>query len=433
MILRRFLLLIGLFFSLSLPAQDIKLCYEHIYDASQRVDTLNIYLKGNADTTLALRAANFSVAYHDSCAVFDTLESYFTGVWGSFFERIQVSNDSSLIYNNREFDARVQYGNSDPGLPMATPVFVPNSENDSLLLFKLIFKGRCSQKLFIENELDNSLNQFADEMFNTIDYDYFSCQGQDSVFFCTRQERDAVDMRDSLRIFLEGNAERSIGLSEVNFSVAFNDSCTSFDSLQSLLNAKWGEARGQIDIQDSLQLSYNGKNYDSRLIYNHHNPSSSPLNLLSPSSQIRFPTWISTLYFSGSCSQDIYMETQAEHAENLMLNQLDRLVGYGMSLCDSLPEDTIVLSMATVEMQKAGWQISPNPISDQLFIQHIDRTIFSGRMQLMDIAGKVVWEEYLTMGKEIKRKEMSNFPTGVYILNIEDKNGTSTHIRLLKK
>ena len=152
MILRRFLLLLGLAFSLDLSAQDVKLCYDHVYDAGRRVDTLKVYLKGNADTTIALRAVNFSVAFHDSCTVFDTVESYFSGIWSTFFELTQVSNGLSLNYNNREFDARIQYGNSDPGLPMANPVLVPNSANDSLLLFKLVFSGRCSQKLFIEDE-----------------------------------------------------------------------------------------------------------------------------------------------------------------------------------------------------------------------------------------------------------------------------------------
>lgn len=431
MILRRFLLLLGLISSFSISAQDIKLCYEHVYDAGRQVDTLKIYLKGDADTTLSLRAVNFSVAYHDSCAVFDTLESYVTGTWGVFFEQTRVLNGLFLDYNRRNFDARVQYGNSDPGLPMPNPVLVPNSINDSLLIFKLIFRGRCSQKIYIENEADNSLNQFADNQFNRIDYDYFSCQGQDSVFFCSRQERDSVGMRDSLRLFIAGNAERSIGLSEVTFSVAFHDSCAAFDSLHSRLNAMWGDTLACIEVQDSLQLKYGGEIYDSRLLYRHQNPNYSAFNLLRTPSQTRFPEWISTLYFSGSCSQDIYIESQTEQPKNFMLNQLDRPVGYRIGVCDSLPEDTLVLSLG--ELERLGWKVFPNPVGEQLFVENLKPTIFTGNLQLMNLSGKIIWNEKVAIGREMLQIDMSDFPAAVYLLKIEGKNGKSFHIRLLKK
>lgn len=431
MILRRILLLAGMLFSASLFGQSMKLCYDHIYDAARGTDSLKVYLKGDADTTLALRAVNFSVAFHDSCAVFDTLESYLTGVWSGFFEQIRVSNNLSLTYNNRNYDSRVQYGNSDPGLPMPNPVLVPASENDSLLLFTLTFRGSCSQKTIVEDESANALNQFADEQFNPVEYAYFPCQGMDSVFFCTRQRRDSVAQQDSIRIFLEGNAEKSIGLSEVNFSIAFRDSCASFDSLRSEMNTIWGDSLGFIDIQDSLSLSYGGKSYDSRLTYRHQNPNFSAFNLLLTPTQSRFPKWVSTLYFSGNCSQDIYLENQAEYPQNLMLNQLDRLVGYSIKLCDSLPEDTIVLSVG--EMQRSGWRIYPNPVGEQLFIEHLHATHLSGKMQLTDISGKIVWEESLHTNRKILQKEMSDIPAGMYILKIKNKNGYTFHYRLFKK
>lgn len=432
MIFKRFLILLGFSLSLSLQAQDMLLCYDHIYNASRSIDTLKVYLKGDADTTLGIRAANFSVAYHDSCAVFDTLESYFTAPWSSFFELTQVSNGLDLTYNNRKYDARIQYGNSDPGLPMANPVFSPQSDSDSLLLFTLIFKGTCSQKLYLENESDNSLNQFGDETFTPIDYGFIACQGQDSVGFCTRQQRDSARMVDSVRLFIEGNAEKTVGLTEVNFSIAFHDSCASFDSLHSILNSMWGDTLAEIEVMDSLQLNYGGITYDARLSYHHQNPNFSAFNVLKTPSQTLFPDWVSTFYFSGGCSQDLYIEVQDENPKNIFHNPLDRLVGYNIGICDSLPEDTVVL-MAIDDLLSEQWTIFPNPTAENLYIQKKTAMIFKGKMQLSDILGKVWWEEKLTLVQTSHQIPVGDIPAGFYLLKIEDESGNSSSFRILKK
>lgn len=430
MIFKRFLILLGFSLSLSMQAQDMLLCYDHVYNASRSIDTLKVYLKGDADTTLGIRAANFSVAYHDSCAVFDTLESYFTAPWSSFFELTQVSNGLGLTYNNRQYDARIQYGNSDPGLPMANPIFSPQSENDSLLLFTLIFRGTCSQKLYLENELENTLNQFGDETFTPIDYGFVACQGQDSVGFCARQQRDSARMVDSVRLFIEGNAEKRVELTEVNFSIAFHDSCASFDSLYSVLNSMWGDTLAEIEVMDSLQLNYGGISYDARLSYHHQNPNFSAFNVLETPTQTRFPDWVSTFYFSGGCSQDLYFEKQSENPENLFLNPLDRLVGYKIGQCDSLPEDTIVL-MTIEDFFGDEWEVYPNPTRQQLFIKQKTSTIFKGNMQLMDMQGSILWEQKINRTEQ--QISVKHLPSGIYLLKIEEENGAKASFRILKK
>ncbi len=428
----RLFLFIFLLTALSLTsAQDVKLCYEHDYDAASQIDTFKIYLKGNPDTTISIRAVNVSIAFHDSCATFDTLFSYFSGAWSPFFEMTRLTHNLSLTYNRRTYGSRFQYGNSDPGIPMAHPIPVPASNADSLLIFKFVFQGSCSQKLYVENQSENSLNQFGDISFDPIDYAYHPCQGRDSVHFCTRQARDSASMRDSLRIFIEGHEAKSIGISELSFSVAFRDSCAQFDSLQSVLNSMWGDTLAYIAVEDSLQLSYGGNAYDARLTYRHQNPNFSATNLLLTPAQTRFPDWVCTLFFSGTCSQYIYIEKLDDQPSNLILNQLDEVLLYDFRNCDSLPEDTLVLGLGSD--LSSDWLFYPNPVKDILSIKGLQEADFSGKIQLINMQGQLLREKTIPFPTKVLSLSLEDFPPAIYLVKIRGDKGEFLSFKFIKE
>lgn len=157
-------------------AQLLSFCVDH-HKGPWGTDTALLYVRSTADTTVGIRAVNFSFAFHDSCADFIAIDSsVFQGAWGFFFERTVVTDSHTLVYDSVTYTSRVQYGNSDPGIGGDTAIWAPPDTAERMLVMKLVFGGSCVKNIYMESEAENFINQIGDVQFFPIPFDIVSCK-----------------------------------------------------------------------------------------------------------------------------------------------------------------------------------------------------------------------------------------------------------------
>jgi hypothetical protein len=177
--IHRFLLFCMLLAGGSLAAQEVSLCYQSRFDSLAQRDTLDVYLQSLSSDSVGLRAVNFSFVYRDSCATFDTLISSFRGAWGGFLEQTQLDT-VAISYQGKSFDRRLKHGNSDPGIPMDTIIWVPPA-GDSILAVRVFFHNQCRDEVYMENQQQNPVNQLGDTSFTPLDYLVENCIPPDTM------------------------------------------------------------------------------------------------------------------------------------------------------------------------------------------------------------------------------------------------------------
>jgi hypothetical protein len=96
--------------------------------------------------------------------------SWFSNNWGSFFERCEIKNNVSLLYNSLSYGFRFSYGSSSTLTPWVVPASTAPSR---MLIFKLTLDKTCLGEVHLENQSENSINQISNSAFVPIPYQIF--------------------------------------------------------------------------------------------------------------------------------------------------------------------------------------------------------------------------------------------------------------------
>ena len=78
--------------------------------------------------------------------------------------------------------------------------------------------------------------------------------------------------------------------------------------------------------------------------------------------------------------------------------------------------------------------VYPNPCSSNVDVAlHPNDEARSVTLAMMDMLGKTLYSRDFSAGTENIRLDLSDFPNGIYILQLTDDNGNITKKRLLKR
>lgn len=163
-------LLLWSLLAVNLPAQQLTVSYE-IDDLGNDQHLVRVYLQSTSSEQLRLGAINLSVAYDGECLTLKGTETMFDANWTTHLVDNQLYTDMALFHESALLDTRLQYGNADPGLPMTTAIIVPAESETPLQVMELTFEGACSETIYLEHVSENPLNQYADDLFRSIDYE----------------------------------------------------------------------------------------------------------------------------------------------------------------------------------------------------------------------------------------------------------------------
>ncbi len=83
------------------------------------------------------------------------------------------------------------------------------------------------------------------------------------------------------------------------------------------------------------------------------------------------------------------------------------------------------------ENSNSNINIYPNPFTNELNIENFSS--FSGKIQLTDIVGKILFETYIKNEQQIKINNLNNLEKGHYVLKILDLEGRIIKNTILQK
>jgi hypothetical protein len=165
--------LISIFFCLVLSfsalGQDVAVSYEILpQDENQAVT--QVYLQSLTDQDQTIRAINLSLALPEGCARVVDQNTAFAEAWTEFLQEVKVNDEVDLSYNNWHYSHRWQYGNADPGMPNTAPVLAPAQGNPPLQIMQIKLEGTCTDKVYLEEQAENQVNQIGDEKISPIEW-----------------------------------------------------------------------------------------------------------------------------------------------------------------------------------------------------------------------------------------------------------------------
>lgn len=170
-------------------AFDFRILYRW-FPGPGNCDTLRLYVESTTVNPVPIEAANFSIAYRDSCDTLKSFDNIFSTQWGTFFEGSfpdlradkwdyiyrctlktettpgdsvcmdSVISDSVLlfpgpIYGGNAYNRKIQYGNFS-----FTGIIAPPVGNNGLLFATAVFCRSCPSLPYVENETENRANQW---------------------------------------------------------------------------------------------------------------------------------------------------------------------------------------------------------------------------------------------------------------------------------
>lgn len=147
--------------STTLQAQQIAVSYEIEPNGTDK-STLVLYMQSMTDQEVEVKAVNFSLALPEGCAHVTGQQAIFSDVWTDFLQSSSFTADLDLSYGNWNYGHRWQYGNADPGLPETTPLIVPAQSKERLYVMEIQLEGSCADRVYLEQQGENRLNQMGD-------------------------------------------------------------------------------------------------------------------------------------------------------------------------------------------------------------------------------------------------------------------------------
>lgn len=159
--MKKILYILPLFLlSSMLSAQEVALSYEITPQLNNQA-TMQIYLQSMTEQPKAIRAVNFSIAIPEGCAKITGQEGIFTEAWTDFLQEVQMTDKLDLSYGNWNYSHRWQYGSADPGMPGTSAIMAPAQGEAALEIMKINLEGTCVDKLYLEQQSENKVNQIG--------------------------------------------------------------------------------------------------------------------------------------------------------------------------------------------------------------------------------------------------------------------------------
>ena len=94
-----------------------------------------------------------------------------------------------------------------------------------------------------------------------------------------------------------------------------------------------------------------------------------------------------------------------------------------------MPTAVSILGNVTTE-----YKVYPNPAREQLNVRMNVNAALDLQMQLTDVSGKAMWKQHVQFNKDKKEIsiDMSHLSSGIYFLNIYDKNNKVYEVKVMK-
>lgn len=153
----------------SLTAQDVVISYETLSGLNGK-NNIKVYMQSTTANDVEIGAVNLSFAHAGTCLDFNPTSSVFTNAWTSFLEKECEVKNLRQVYNQHQYDKRLQYGNAEPGLPTTQVITIPANTQPKLLVMEIEFKGACGNAIYMEDLSENPVNQIGDEQNRSIPY-----------------------------------------------------------------------------------------------------------------------------------------------------------------------------------------------------------------------------------------------------------------------
>jgi hypothetical protein len=195
-----------LLLSMTLPAQEVAISYE-IDQKTDNQATMQIYLQSLTDQDRPVKAINFSLAMPEGCVKIAGQTTILSDAWTDYLQEVQMTDQLDLNYNNWHYSHRWQYGNADPGLPGTTAIIAPAQGQNPLRIMQINLEGSCADKLYLEQQAENPVNQMGDENVLPIEWTVFHPKTDLSLQEGLRLEIFPNPVQDHLTLHFEGLRE----------------------------------------------------------------------------------------------------------------------------------------------------------------------------------------------------------------------------------
>jgi hypothetical protein len=157
---------------------------------------------------------------------------------------------------------------------------------------------------------------------------------------------------DTVVVYMQSATASSVAIRAVNFSLAYDFNCSSYDQYSSIFPTYWDSFFQRHLIRRNLNLSYNGKTYDSRFLYAIGDAKLTSNSALVIPANTQPMIEVMKIGFTGSCTSDIYMEDQTENSVNQIADANLNSLGYNVFRLSGPP---------TLPLEYMSWEARPLP------------------------------------------------------------------------
>jgi len=193
---------------MSLYAQQVAISYE-MDPISDQETQLQIYLQSLTEEAQLIRAINLSIALPEGCLEVASYSNVFTEAWTDYLQEVQTNKGVELMYQEKYYSQRWQYGCADPGLPSTSAIVVPAKGEAPLLGMTVTLSGSCLDHFYLEQQTENPLNQIGDTEVQPINWTIIQPETEISI----GQEQSIHiypnPVKDWLNLSFEGNFEEA--------------------------------------------------------------------------------------------------------------------------------------------------------------------------------------------------------------------------------
>ncbi|MFK7971636.1 MAG: hypothetical protein AB8F95_14820, partial [Bacteroidia bacterium] len=186
------------FFPVKLPAQVIDITYTVLHGQNGAADTVRVYAQSTSNQPVGIRAANLSLAFNGGHANLLQWSAFFNGPWSPTFERARIDT-VPLSYWGNQYQNRWNYANGDAfGRPNSL-INIPANTAAPLSIFELLFQSLDQSLIYVEDQVENPVNQIGDDAFRSVSYSVNPLPGTFPVtwasFTATPTEGGSVSLR----------------------------------------------------------------------------------------------------------------------------------------------------------------------------------------------------------------------------------------------
>lgn len=233
---------------------------------------------------------------------------------------------------------------------------------------------------------------------------------------------------DTVSVWAISMTNSPVSLGAVNLSWVFKSSCLSYtpgnfpapNSYWSIFRDTWGSLL-DFDQLQNISVTYDGNLYDRRVQYGNA-IAFFPVPVVVPASS-QPPRLVMKLWFTGSCTSQVYMEDESENGLNQIADPNNSLLTYIIENVLNQPLANPQPKAEVEELVSSQLSLSPNPSDGQVKLSFPDGYT-QGRIELYDLNGRLLYEEISAFDLP-KNLSFSHLPVGRYLLRVISEGGES--------